>query len=158
MDILLIILGCICLIIGLVGCIVPMLPGPPIAYGALILLHLTDKVEFTLKQLIIWAVVVVVVQVIDYFIPTIGTKKLGGTRWGIWGCLLGTLIGMFIFPPWGVILGPFLGAVVGELLGGKETEEALKAGLGAFVGFMAGTILKFIVCGWFIFVFISALI
>lgn len=158
MDILLIVLGSICLIIGLIGCIIPMLPGPPIAYGALILLHLTDKVQFTLKQLIVWLVVVIVVQVIDYFIPTLGTKKLGGTRWGIWGCFIGTLIGMFVFPPWGVILGPFLGAVIGELLGGKETEEALKAGLGAFIGFMAGTILKFIVCGWFIYVFISALI
>jgi len=158
MDILLIVLGSLCLLIGLIGCIVPALPGPPIAYGALILLHLTDKVEFTWKQLIIWLVIVVIVQVIDYFIPTLGTKKLGGTKWGVWGCFFGTFIGLFVFPPWGVILGPFLGAVIGELLGGKETQEALKAGLGAFIGFMVGTILKFMVCGWFIYVFISALI
>lgn len=158
MDIFLIVLGSICLLVGLIGCIVPALPGPPIAYGALILLHLTDKVQFTLKQLIIWLIVVVVVQVIDYFIPTYGTKKLGGTRWGIWGCFIGTFAGIFLFPPWGVILGPFLGAVIGELLGGKETQEALKAGLGAFLGFMIGTVLKFIVCGWFIYIFISAII
>lgn len=158
MDILLIVLGSICLLVGLIGCIVPMLPGPPIAYVALILLHFTDKVQFTLTQFIIWLLVVVVVQVIDYFIPTLGTKKLGGTRWGVWGCFLGTFIGLFFFQPWGIILGPFLGAVIGELLGGKETQEALKAGLGAFIGFMVGTVLKFIVCGWFIYVFVSSLI
>lgn len=158
MDIFLIILGSICLLVGMIGCIVPALPGPPIAYGALLLLHFTDKVQFSLKQLIIWLIVVVVVQVIDYFIPTLGTKKLGGTRWGIWGCFIGTFAGIFLFPPWGVILGPFLGAVIGELLGGKETQEALKAGLGAFLGFMIGTVLKFIVCGWFIYIFISTLV
>jgi len=158
MDILLIVLGSICLLVGLIGCIVPALPGPPIAYGALILLHFTDKVQFTVTQLIIWLAVVVVVQVIDYFIPTLGTKKLGGTKWGVWGCFIGTFAGLFIFPPWGIILGPFLGAVIGELLGGKETEEALRAGFGAFLGFMVGTILKFMVCGWFIYVFISALL
>lgn len=158
MDILLIALGAACLLIGLIGCIVPVLPGPPLAFVALVLLHLTDKVQFTITQLIIWLIIVVVVQLIDYFIPTYGTKKLGGTRWGVWGCFFGTLIGLFVFPPWGVILGPFIGAVAGELLAGKATHHALKAGLGAFLGFMAGTLLKFVTCGWFIYVFISALI
>jgi len=157
MDILLIIFGSLCLLVALIGCIAPMLPGPPVAYAGLLLLHFTDKVQFTLVQLLTWLVVVIAVQVVDYFIPVLGTKKLGGTRWGIWGCFFGTFIG-FIFAPWGVIFGPFLGAVIGELLGGKETQEALKAGLGAFLGFMVGTVLKFIVCGWFVYVFVSALI
>lgn len=158
MDIVLIVLGCLCLLISLIGCIAPMLPGPPVAYAALLLLHITDKVQFSLKQLIIWLIVVAAVQLIDYFIPTLGTKKLGGTRWGVWGCLIGTFVGLFFFSPGGIILGPFLGAFIGELLGGKETSKALKAGFGAFIGFMVGTILKFIVCGWFIYIFISALI
>ncbi|NDV64377.1 DUF456 domain-containing protein [Bacteroides sp. 224] len=158
MDIILIILGCICLLLGLIGCVLPILPGPPLAYGALLLLHITDKVQFTLKQLIIWLIIVIIVQVVDYFIPMLGTKKLGGTKWGVWGCLIGTIAGIFVFPPWGIIVGPFAGAFVGELLGGKETKEALKAGAGAFFGFLFGTILKFIVCGWFIYCFVSALI
>lgn len=158
MDILFIVLGIICLLVGLAGCVVPILPGPPIAYAALVLLHLTDKVQFTLKQFIVWLIVVVVVQLVDYVIPTYGTKKFGGTRWGVWGCFFGTVIGLFVFPPWGVILGPFFGAIAGELLGGKETRQALRAGMGAFIGFMAGTVLKFIVCGWFIYIFIRALI
>lgn len=158
MDITLIVLGGICLLTGMLGCILPMLPGPPLAYAGLILLHLTERVQFTVTQLIVWLVVVIVVQVIDYFVPLLGTKKFGGTKWGIWGCLAGTFIGIFLFPPWGIIIGPFAGAIVGELLGGKESQQAIKAGFGAFVGFMMGTVLKLIVCGWFAYTFIEALI
>ena len=142
MDILLIIIGSICLLVGLIGCIVPMLPGPPIAYLALVLLHFTDKVQFTITQLFLWLLIVVAIQVLDYFIPMFGVKRFGGTSWGNWGCIIGT----------------FAGAFIGELLGGKETHHALKAGFGAFVGFLMGTVLKVAVCGWFIFCFISALI
>lgn len=158
MDIFLIILGIICLIVGLAGCILPMLPGPPVAYVGILFLHFTEQVQFTTSQLLIWLLLVILVQVIDYFIPMLGTKKLGGTKWGTWGCLIGTFLGIFLFPPWGIIIGPFAGAVIGELLGGKETQHALRAGFGAFVGFMLGTIMKFMLCGWFIFVFIRALI
>ena len=142
MDIFLIILGSICLLVGLIGCIVPMLPGPPIAYVALVLLQLTDKVTFTPLQLFFWLLLVVVIQILDYFVPMFGVKRFGGTGWGNWGC----------------IIGPFAGAFIGELLGGKETRHALKAGFGAFIGFLLGTVLKVAVCGWFIFCFIHALV
>lgn len=158
MDIFLIVLGSLCLLVGLAGCIIPMLPGPPIAYIGLVLLHFTDKVSFSLTQLFFWLFLVVIVQVLDYFIPFFGVKKLGGTRWGNWGCIIGTFAGIFLFPPWGVIIGPFAGAVIGELLGGKKTEHALRAGLGAFLGFLLGTVIKMMLCGWFIFCFISALV
>ena len=132
MDIFLIILGSICLLVGLAGCIVPMLPGPPVSYLALVFLHFTDKVSFTIPQLFFWLFIVVLIQILDYFIPMFGVKRLGGTPW--------------------------VGAVVGELLGGKETKYALKAGFGAFAGFLLGTVLKVAVCGWFIFCFIRALV
>lgn len=158
MDIFLIILGSICLLVGLTGCALPMLPGPPISYVGVLLLHLTDKVQFTTGQLVIWLILVIAIQIVDYFIPTLGTKKMGGTKWGMWGTLIGTFVGIFIFPPWGILIGPLAGAITGELLGGKQTHQAIKAGMGAFVGFMLGTILKFTLCGWFIYVFIKALI
>lgn len=157
MDILLIILGVICLIAGFAGCVAPVLPGPPIAYLALLFLHFTDKVSFTTGQLLIWLTVVAIVQIIDYFIPLMGVKKFGGTKWGNWGCLLGSIAGVMFFPPWGIILGPFFGAIAGELLGGKDSSYALKAGFGAFIGFLMGTLLKVITCGWFLFVFFKAL-
>lgn len=158
MDLFLIISGSICLLAGLVGCIIPMLPGPPISYLALVLLHFTDKVSFTIPQLLLWLLVVILIQILDYFIPMLGVKKFGGTSWGNWGCIIGTFAGIFLFAPWGVFIGPFVGAVVGELLGGKETKHAIRAGIGAFTGFLLGTVLKVAVCGWFIFCFIRALV
>lgn len=112
----------------------------------------------TIPQLFFWLFIVVLIQILDYFIPMFGVKRLGGTPWGKWGCIIGTFAGIFLFAPWGVFIGPFVGAVVGELLGGKETKYALKAGFGAFAGFLLGTVLKVAVCGWFIFCFIRALV
>ncbi|MDO4163314.1 MAG: DUF456 domain-containing protein [Bacteroides sp.] len=152
MDILLIILGILCLLTGLAGCVLPVIPGPPISYAGLLLLHLTDKVQFTTSQLLTWLLIVVLIQVLDYFVPMLGSKYSGGSRWGTRGCLVGTLIGLF-FMPWGIVLGPFLGAFIGELLGGRETAQALKSGIGSLLGFLFGTVLKFVVCGYFMWKF-----
>ena len=139
LDIILIILGVLCLITGLMGCVLPFLPGPPVAYLGLVLLHFTDKAQYSTTQLI-------VIQILDYFTPMLGSKYSGGSKWGNWGCIIGTLVGL-LFLPWGVIFGPFLGAVIGELIGNKEFSQALKSGVGSLVGFMLGTLLKFVVCG-----------
>ncbi|MBW9200123.1 DUF456 domain-containing protein [Bacteroides sp. ET225] len=155
MDILLIILGVICLITAILGTVLPVLPGPPIAYVGMILFHLTGRIQFTPTQLIVWAVLVVLVQVLDYVIPMLGSKYAGGTKWGSWGCVIGTVVGLF-FSPWGIVLGPFLGAVAGELLGDKDLKYALKSGLGSLLGFLFGTIVKLMLCGYFIWQFIAA--
>ena len=147
LDIILIILGVLCLITGLMGCILPFLPGPPVAYLGLVLLHFTDKVQYTTTQLIVWLLIVLVVQVLDYFTPMLGSKYSGGSRWGNWGCIIGTLIGLL-----------FLGAVIGELLGNKEFSQALRSGVGSLIGFLLGTFLKFVVCGYFCYQFIVGFI
>lgn len=157
MDILLIIVGAVCLVVGLLGCILPMLPGPPLSYVGILLLHFTSKVDFSPTMLLVWLVVVVVVQLLDYFIPLMGTKYFGGSMWGERGCLVGTIAGLF-FMPWGIIVGPFLGALVGELLGGRGAGKALKSGIGSLIGFLAGTVLKCAVCGYFIWEFVAALL
>ena len=149
--------SCRLLLTGLAGCVLPVLPGVPLAYGGMLLLHITDRVQFTTTQLLVWLGIVVIIQVLDYFIPLLGTKYTGGTKWGTRGCLVGTIIGLF-FMPWGIILGPFIGAVVGELLGGRETAQALKSGLGSVLGFLLGTVLKCVVCGYFIWQFVAALV
>ena len=156
-DIILIILGILCLLVGLTGCILPALPGPPLSYAALLLLHFTDKVQFSTTQLVVWLIVVVVIQVLDYCVPLLGSKYTGGTRWGTRGCMAGTLVGLF-FMPWGIILGPFLGAFIGELLGGSDKKLALKSGIGSLIGFLLGTVLKCAVCGYFIYLFFSELL
>ena len=157
MDIVLIVLGAVCVIVGFLGCILPVLPGPPLSYVGILLLHFTDKVQFSTASLLIWLAVVVATLVIDYFIPMLGTKYFGGSKWGSWGCVVGTVIGLF-FMPWGIVLGPFLGALVGEMMGGTKTKQALKSGIGSLLGFLLGTVLKCAVCGYFIWVFVAELV
>ena len=156
MEILLFILSGICLLIGLCGCILPALPGPPISYVGIILLHLTDKVQFTTTQLLVWLLIVFVVQVLDYLVPMLGTKYTNGSKWGTWGAFIGSILGLF-FLPWGLLIGPFLGAFVGELLGDRTLEQAFKSGAGSLLGFLFGTIIKLAVCTYFIVQFIVAL-
>lgn len=157
MDIFLIILGALCLLIGFLGSILPALPGVPLAYVALWLLHATDKVQFSWQTLLIWGVVTVAVVVLDYVVPAWGTKHFGGSKWGTWGSIVGIVVGMFL-GPWGIVLGPFVGAFVGELIADKGSQEALRAGWGSFVGLMTGTVLKLICCGLMTWQFIKALV
>lgn len=151
-----IILGAVCLITGLIGCIAPVLPGPPLSYVGLLLLHFTDRVSFSTTKLLVWAAIVVVVLLLDYFVPMLGTKYFGGSKWGERGCVVGTIAGLF-FMPWGIVVGPFVGALAGELIGGSRTGQALKASLGSLIGFLLGTVIKCIVCGYFIYVFVAAI-
>lgn len=156
MDILLIIAGILCLLTGLLGCLLPMLPGPPLAYLGIVLLHFTNQVQFSTTQLCCWLVLVIIAQILDYIVPLLGSKYSGSSRWGTRGCLAGTLVGLF-FLPWGILSGPFLGAFIGELLGGNEASQALKSGFGSLMGFLAGTVLKCMLTGYFIWQFTKPL-
>lgn len=145
MEILLVILSIILLVGGIAGCILPILPGVPLAYAGVLLMHWTDKVHFSTTQLVVWLAIVIVLQILDYISPILGSKYGGGTSYGNRGCMAGTILGLF-FMPWGIILGPFLGAVVGEMLGGSDFPHAVRAGVGSLIGFMLGTLLKIFVC------------
>lgn len=157
LDIILMVLAGICLLAGLVGCVVPVIPSVPLSYIGLLLLHLTDKVQFSLTFLLVWLGVVVVLQVLDYVVPTLSTRLTGGSKMGVWGSTIGMLVGLF-FGPWGIVLGPFVGALIFELLDGKNAKAALKAGAGSFIGLLTGTILKLICCGMMIYYYIDALV
>lgn len=146
MDIVLLILAALCMLIGLIGCIVPGLPGVPIAYAGLWIAQATERVDFSWQALLVWGIVTIVVTVLDYVVPALGTKRYGGTKWGVWGSTIGVFVGMF-FGAVGVVVGPLLGAILGEMLNGKEWREALRAGWGSFIGLLFGTILKLICCG-----------
>ena len=146
MDIVLLVLAFFMMLIGLIGCIVPGLPGTPIAYVGLWIAQATEKIHFSWQFLLIWGIVVVIISVLDYVVPAWGTKHYGGTKWGVWGSTIGVFVGLF-FGAMGVIFGPLVGAVIGELISGKQLDDALKAGWGSFVGILFGTILKLIACG-----------
>lgn len=154
MDTFLIITAIILLIGGIAGCIIPFLPGPPLAYGSLILLQLSSYKPFTEKFLIIWALVTVLVVIADYYIPIWGTKKFGGTKGGVWGATIGLVFGIFLFPPVGLIVGPFIGAFIGEILNNQDSKRAFRSAIGSFIGFVAGTFMKLgvsIVMGYYFF-------
>ena len=156
-DGLLIALGVFLMLLGLAGCLLPALPGPPLAYAGLLALHLTTRAAFSARTLAFGLALMVAVQVADTVVPAVGTRRWGGTRRGVWGCVLGSLAGLAFFPPLGFVAGSFLGAVCGELLGGRNGQAALKAGIGSFLGFLAGTLLKLAVCGLFVFWAVRAL-
>lgn len=146
MDIFLLIVAGLFMLLGIIGCVIPGLPGTPIAYAGLWIAQATERVDFSWQMLLIWGLVVIIVQVLDYVVPAWGTKHYGGTKYGVWGSIIGVFAGLF-FGAVGVILGPLVGAVIGELIGGKEVEEALKAGWGSFIGLLCGVIIKLVCCG-----------
>lgn len=158
LDIILIVIAAILMVVGIVGCIVPVLPGIVLNYIGILLLHFTSLVDFSTYFLVAWAIVVIAVEVLDYYIPIWGTKRFGGGKKGAWGCTIGVVAGIFILPPFGIIICPFVGAVIGELIDRKETKDALKAGLGAFVGFLAGTFLQVVVAVVLTFIFVKELV
>jgi uncharacterized protein YqgC (DUF456 family) len=106
LDILLIVLGAVCLIVGIFGSILPALPGPPLSYAGLLLLHFTDRVQFATLQLVLWLLLVLFTILADYLLPVLGVKKWNGSKWGNIGCIVGTVAGLFLFPPWGILLCP----------------------------------------------------
>ncbi|NOR87387.1 MAG: DUF456 family protein [Bacteroidales bacterium] len=144
MDIYLSILAILLVIIGLVGAVLPILPGPIISFLALVSLYFLDEPPFTDKFMMIWASIAIAITALDQVIPILGTKKMGGTKYGVNGSIVGLILGVFLFPPIGIIIGPFLGALVGELIGGKDLNQATRAGFGSFIGFLSGTFLKII--------------
>ena len=147
MDYIFIVLGILLMISGLLGCIVPVLPGPPLSYVGILFLQMTERYHFSNSFLILWAIITAFVYGLDLVIPVWGTKKFGGSKRGVWGSIIGLVLGFFFFPPVGIIIGPFIGAVIGEYSLGKDSFTALKSGIGSFIGFFTGTILKLIASG-----------
>lgn len=134
--------GAALMILGLVGCVLPVIPGPPLSFIGLLLLHFSKYAEFSFEFLVLFGSIAVIVTILDYIVPVWGTKKFGGSKYGMWGAAIGLVIGIFVLPPLGIIVGPFAGAVIGEAMTGKKAGEAFRAGLGSLMGLMMGVGLK----------------
>lgn len=145
MNTLLIVAAIACGIIGLLGAIIPVLPGTLLSLAGLILAYFTDGSEITVNMLIIWSIISVFVVILDYILPGYFSKRFGGTKSGITGATVGVILGMF-FGPVGIIFGPFIGAVAGELLGNNLSfDKAIVVGFGSLLSFFVGTGFKLIV-------------
>jgi uncharacterized protein YqgC (DUF456 family) len=138
-----IIIGAILILLGLVGSVLPVLPGPPLSFIGIFLLALTRNFSppLTPTFIIIMLVITITVTGVDYLLPLIGAKKYGASKWGIYGSIGGMIIGVF-FSPFGMLLGAFIGAVLVEWMVSRKERQALRAGWGIFIGSLLGTILK----------------
>jgi uncharacterized protein YqgC (DUF456 family) len=143
MTITLIILGLLLALVGLIGCLFPIIPGPPLSFLAILLLSYAKNWEpFSATFLMVTAGLALVVTLMDYVVSAIGAKRYGASKLGIAGSIVGMLVGILFIPPWGMLVGAIVGASLGELIAGKEGRAALKAGWGVFVGNVAGIFLK----------------
>ncbi len=152
MDFFLLIVVVLLMFVGLAGALIPGLPGPPISFAALLVLHFTSWIAYHENFLLLMALIAALITLLDYYVPIYGTKRFGGTRAGVIGSVIGLVAALFVLPVMGVvigpfgllgiILGPFLGALVGESIAGTSSDKAVKAAFGSFIGFLAGTLAK----------------
>ncbi len=130
--------------LGILGCIVPALPGPFISWCSLLLFYLLPEHEISPTTLIVTGVFMLMVSALDYIVPVLGAKQFGSSKEGILGGMIGIVVGLFFFPPLGIILGPLIGTIVGDLIGGGTFTKALNSGIGSMIGFIVGTSIKLI--------------
>ena len=158
-DVVVVLIGFVFLILGLVGCFAPLVPGPPMSFLALLILHFSNSISFSTNFLLMWAVIVILITLLEYFIPIWGSKKFGGSTAGSWGASIGMFLGLLFFPPMGLIIGTVLGALVGEMYVAKaDLPVAMKAAMGALIGFVFGAAIKLTVCLIMTFYFVKEII
>lgn len=145
MDILLVFIAALFIALGIIGSFLPILPGPITSWVGLLILHFTDAIPMNWTFLIITLIIAIFIWFLDYIIPAIGTKRFGGSKYGMIGTSIGLIVGLFSPIPFGIIIGPFVGALIGELMNKSDTNTAVKAAFGSFLGFLTSTFIKFIV-------------
>ncbi|ADX68003.1 MULTISPECIES: DUF456 domain-containing protein [Weeksella] len=129
----------ILLFVGLLGTVLPVLPGAPLALIGLLVFKFSADSTFGWGLLIVAGLFVLIGALLDYLLPIYMTKKMGGSRYGIYGSIVGLVAGLF-FPPFGFLIGPFLGAFFGELLYNMQDQKrAFRAAVATFIGFLLTT-------------------
>ncbi len=148
MDILIDILAVICGLVGIIGTIIPVLPGPVASYLGMGILYIWGsgvRDDITMTVMIIWLVITIAVSVFDFIVPAYFTKKHGGSKSSSRAAIICMILASPLFPPIGMIIASFLGALFAEIvIEGKERKVAIKAAFGSFIGFLVGTGIKLI--------------
>ena len=146
MTTILIILALVLTLTGLLGCIIPAVPGPPLNLIAMLILQLALE-PFRLRTLLIWTAITILVLVLDYLIPLWTARKFGATRQGIYGSLVGMIAGMF-FTPVGMVAGLVIGSVIGDLLARQTLSQATRSAAGSLFGTLLSIGLKLACAAW----------
>ncbi len=158
MEVFLYIIALLLALLGVIGAFLPILPGPLLSIAALVVGFFCYDGLLTQTQLLIWVGATAVIMVLDVLLPIIMAKRVGGSKSGIWGATIGMVVGLVAFPPYGILIGPFVGAVMGEMMSNKDdVGRALKVGFGTFVAFIFGTWLKFVSAMWILWILILAI-
>jgi uncharacterized protein YqgC (DUF456 family) len=157
MEIALAVIAFVFLIAGILGAVIPVLPGPPLSFIGLLLLKWSGYADFSAVFLFVWAGITAAVTIMDYFLPTLLTKRFGGSKAAAAGSFIGLLAGIFFFPPFGMIIGPFLGAFAGELIHNRANgAKAFAVASGAFLAFIVGSGAKLIAASLMLFYAVKA--
>lgn len=158
-DTLLIIIGAVLVLLGVVGCIAPIIPGPPLSWIGLLLLKFVPSVkdDISWTTIIFLGIFTILITILDNVLPVWSTKKMGGNKKVVWGATIGMLVGFF-FGIIGIIIGPFVGAFLGGLLSGSAFFASIKHASGAFIGFLCGLIAKFICVALIAFFFVMTIL
>ena len=146
------------IIIGIIGSFLPIIPGPITSWLGLLAICQIQDFSASNTLLTITFIVAITIFITDYFIPIIGSKYFGGSKYGIVGTSIGLLIGLFSPIPFGIIIGAFLGALIGEYFGGKSVSEGIKPAIGSLVGIISSSIIKFITGFSFLIIYITLII
>ncbi|WP_159950416.1 DUF456 domain-containing protein [Polaribacter septentrionalilitoris] len=155
MDIFLLLLGFVLVVLGIIGSFLPILPGPLTSWFGLLVLHFTTVIPMNWIFLSITLAIAILIWILDYFIPAMGTKRFGGSKYGVYGTTIGLIVGLLSPIPFGILIGAFFGALIGELLyDSKDTNRAIKASFGAFLGFLTSATIKFSVSVVYVVLFI----
>jgi len=154
MDFIWIIVGIVLILVGIAGAIIPGIPGPIVSFIGLLVLQLRTNPAFSEELLVIMGLIAAAVTFLDYVVPIWGTKKFGGTKMGVRGSIVGLIVGIIGLPLlgivigpfglFGIILGPFVGAYIGESMAGTDSRSAMRSAVGSFIGFIAGTFMKLV--------------
>ncbi|KGP76572.1 hypothetical protein JT05_03900 [Desulfosporosinus sp. Tol-M] len=137
------ILALVLFVLGLLGTVLPVLPGAILIYGGMLLYGvMTHFSTLDTNFFLIQALISVLILAIDFLASAAGTRQFKGSRQAVWGAVIGTFLGLLFFGPLGVIIGPFLGAVIAEFINSPDLNQAIRVGIGTLIGFIGGTILK----------------
>lgn len=154
MDLIFISIGAFLMFTGLLGSFLPVLPGVPISWLGLLVLHLAPSIPMNYWLLGVTFVVAALIYALNFFIPAMGTKRFGGSKAGMIGATIGMVVGFFTPIPFGIIIGPFIGAFIGETINKSDRKSALRAAFGSFIGFLASSFMEFIVAVAFLVLFL----
>ena len=146
MDIVLLIVAWIAVLMGMGGIFLPMMPGVPLIWmGILIIGWMTGFEALSGAVVAATGVIMILSQGVDYVAGTIGAKALGATPMGTMGAFIGVIVGLLTLGALGVIIGPFIGALLAELMAGRTEWQAIRSGMGTFIGFLGGTFVQMLV-------------